>query len=432
MPGGDGNETGHPVQAKRIDLNEKGLYHEMSVLTLPKELAGLSRPVRALLWCAVSSKKQAEEEKASLPEQEKQQRDWDHDNHGQIVELLIAPGHSRHYIDIHECAEDMAAQGVFALKKLLEYLTHHPLPFDVFICRDTSRFGRTATMLSYVLESVIDKGGVIYSMTDGWITEDNSQFANAMGGFKTTKDIRDLLASRDEGMNRRLERGLNMYGLPMSHMLIFDARGKPDHLELNPNTARLWIDLKALLLNRVPWKWIPVRLNEHGHVGENGKRLADSTLKKLLNNPYFWGHAAKDYCQDLGPWAYDEEFPLPEGVKVHRNTHPAVYTGNDAELIKAELRRRLMLVGKATSETGYAYSGLLMCAECGCSLVANPNNGYPNWRCQTRQRNPTVTFCNEKRMISDAAVRRYVNALLEQLLADGGIEIISDYGRSPD
>src|SRR5258706_7304594 len=148
-------------------------------------------------------------------------------------------------------------------------------------------------------------------------------------------------------------------------------------------------------------------------------------MQKWLKTPYFGGHAAKDYCGNLGSWAYDEEAPLPDGVEVHRHTHAPVYAGVKAVKIIEELRRRAGLKGKATSETHYAFSGLLMCGTCGCTLVANPNNGYPNWRCQTRQRNPTCTLCEEKRMISDVNVRKYVTALLTQLVEHGSSEMLN-------
>jgi hypothetical protein len=61
---------------------------------------------------------------------------------------------------------------------------------------------------------------------------------------------------------------------------------------------------------------------------------------------------------------YDESVLLSEGAIVFRNTHLAVWTGELAEQIKAELVRRSDIVrGKAEPRFTKNFTGLVICSE---------------------------------------------------------------------
>jgi hypothetical protein len=227
-------------------------------------------------------------------------------------------------------------------------------------------------------------------------------------------------------MDKRLERGLSMNAIPMSHRLIFDERGKPSRLELDHTKERLWQDLASLLLEGVSWENIGRELyTRFGHI-RNSKPYASRTLHRLVHNPYFWGHAARHYEGKMGIWVFDENAPIPEGVKVNRNTHESVWNGELAEDVKAELRRRNSVIrGRASPAGIYLFTGLLICNTCGHTMVVNANNGYPMWRCHTRYTTRALATCDERRFISSRKVRLYITSLLTSLLQDGSPALLN-------
>ena len=48
--------------------------------------------------------------------------------------------------------------------------------------------------------------------------------------------------------------------------------------------------------------------------------------------------------QKVGMWVFDPAEPVPEGVKMWRDTHEPMLTGDLAERLKAELRRRSLAI----------------------------------------------------------------------------------------
>jgi hypothetical protein len=115
-----------------------------------------NKPLCVVLWCAVSSAEQAADEKASLGEQERELRELAAREDWQIVDVLIVPGFSRRYYNFPEFAEAAAREGIEAGKRLLEHFDRRD--FDVFACRDGSRFGREQSIFGEVVARVIDSG----------------------------------------------------------------------------------------------------------------------------------------------------------------------------------------------------------------------------------------------------------------------------------
>jgi DNA invertase Pin-like site-specific DNA recombinase len=106
--------------------------------------------LRAVIWCAVSTLAQTADDKDSLPSQETAARELCKQNGWVIADVLIVPGHSRFYIDIHDCAHDMAAKGINAFYRLIELWEQEA--FDVLVCRDFNRFARRPVAVQQTLD----------------------------------------------------------------------------------------------------------------------------------------------------------------------------------------------------------------------------------------------------------------------------------------
>jgi hypothetical protein len=347
--------------------------------------------LRAVIWCAVSTKAQAvEEEKDSLEAQERDARALCQRENMLIVDVLRVDGHSRRYVDIHECARDMAAQGIIAFKRLLELWQDRA--FDVLICRDGSRFARTQALHAYVVERTIDIGARLYSLSDGWIDSKNYRMFISMSGYKAAADVDSFVALQKIGKEKRVQRGLPMV-LPMwSHKVIRDSLGKALHLEIDETYRLFWMDLAELLLyedekgKKLSWRAIAQKLISKGHVNPNtGLGYMAEHLRYFLYHPQLWGNSAMYYNRKpSGRWVYDSSAPVATGITIYYDQFPAIYTGELAEKVKDELTRRLE-VGERKSLSGkYMFTGLLVCPMCGRSIRCYVAHGKLwGWRCLT-------------------------------------------------
>ncbi|MEP7289494.1 MAG: recombinase family protein [Chloroflexota bacterium] len=120
----------------------------------------------------MSSEEQAKDERDSLNGQERAGRAWAEANDAKIVDVLKV-SFSRDYRDLNECNQDMKKHGYYALDTLIELWESKPMGLDGLWCRDLTRIGRTGSLLTRVVEEIIDRGGRIYSQAEGWIDAQN-------------------------------------------------------------------------------------------------------------------------------------------------------------------------------------------------------------------------------------------------------------------
>lgn len=380
--------------------------------------------LRAVSWCSVSTAPQAIEEKDSIPSQIAQNRIWCEQNHAELVAELIVPGHSRNYIDIHECAADMLAQNCTAFSDLLDLWHRHA--FDVLLVRDGSRFARTQALHAYVVEKTISIGARIFSFADGMIDKNSFRMFTAMSGYKAATDNDTLMKYRKLGMDRRARRGLPTGTAAMSHKLIRDERGKAVRLEVNHDLDDLWRDLATVLLSGTPFGEIEYELfTRYGHANpRTGRQYSPCKFYLMMRTPLFWGHTGTNYKKHYGAWAWDDNAQLPPGIVIYRNTHDPVYTGELAEQIKAELRRGELLKGRSSRKKQYWFSGLVICDECKCLCSAfkkaKQNKTYMYVRCSTNKnmqyRQGTYLECSQGKVGKEQKLHAYVDAWLRQIV----------------
>lgn len=380
--------------------------------------------LRAVIWCAVSSEPQAVNEKESLPEQEREARALCEREGWRIVAVLKVPGHSRDYIDIHECAADMRKRKIYAFDRLIELWAERG--FDVFICRDGKRFGRTQSLVSYVVEKTISIGAEIWTLNQGKATKENFRQWISFEGYHAAKDNDDRKKQITMGMKGRVKRGFNAVGKPFGFCYERDPNtGKVLLMHPDPARRRMLDDLSTVLLEGVPWRKMgDVLYLRYGHINpQTGARWAYSQLRIIFYNPHTWGHSAYGFADKCGFWVFDDSAPLPSGVDVLRNQHERLYHGDIAEQIKDELRRRNGLHGHSSPAGTYPFSGLLICAECGYTMnvCVRPSRGWYQYRCNSRFMG--FTDCRQPR-ISPATIRHYINDLLATVIQHGDVSLL--------
>ena len=389
--------------------------------------------LRAILWCAVSSETQARDEKASLEEQERLLRELADREDWLVTDVLIVPGFSRRFYNYPEFMNAAAANGIDAPEKLYEHWQARD--FDVLACRYGSRFAREQSIFSEVVQRTIDIGARIFTLQDGWVDQSSYRMFISMGGYAASKEIDELQQRYQMGMNKRAERGLPVSSAPpLSHRLVRNPEsGKAEKLVLDESKRRLFDDIATLLLGGTPWNEIPVVLFEqHGHANTKGKPYSSEYLWRMLYTPWIWGHAARHYSRKTEPngrkqgiWAFDETAPLPDGVKIWRNTHEPVYTGEQADLIKAELTRRKTLKGRAGHGTSAPFTGLLYCGSCGYRLsfqndAVQSSRAYKCISKRSMFRLESRSNCTTKpRRIKLSIVQEWFTARLAELINTG-------------
>lgn len=191
-------------------------------------------------------------------------------------------------------------------------------------------------------------------------------------------------------MTKRFKDGLpTNTKVPFSHRIVRTERGTIDTIELNPDSAQLWQDVATLLLRGVGWVNLPTVLAaEFGHRRADGRLLFAPNLYRTLFHPMFWGHLARFHRskakRDMGLWVFDPAEPLPPPIEITRDVFPAVYTGELAERVKSELRRRAV-IGKGVSNSYHTriLSGLVVCAHCLYRMLHQTTRGKSSYACKT-------------------------------------------------
>lgn len=390
---------------------------------------------RAVIWKAVSSERQADEEKVSLPEQERLARQWCDDNGYQVVRVLEVPGYSRRESDIITALEEFAIQGVYAYQDLRRMWQNKE--FDILVAYSHDRLGRSNTLHSWVVENVILEGMEIFLIADGgYVDLEDFRYKLAIGGMMVATPIDRLIRASAAAKAKLIEQGLPIGAMvPLSHKLIRDPeRGKALRIELNEELRPLFDDLAKLLLEGVAYNYLSKELYARfGYTTPTGKRYHVNQFFELLYSPGFWGHMAKGFTTSSkngtqrGAWIFDETAPIPAGVIVARNVIPPVYTGELADQVKAELYRRMEIRGNRKPSDTYRFAGLFICGVCGRSMCTNSKPGYGRvgLKCSKAFSRVVDEKCPERRLVSHRYLQEEINKLLEQLIEGATPEIFA-------
>jgi DNA invertase Pin-like site-specific DNA recombinase len=394
-------------------------------------------PLRAAIWCAVSTRAQNEPEKVSLPEQEAEARILAQRNGWQVVDLMRVPGHSRRYIDFHELAAAAAKQNIDVFYRLKAHWEARD--FDVLIIRDGDRFARTQALHAYITEQIIDSGATIFSLQDGLIDERNYRMWIAMAGFKAVGEIDRLVKARDTAMTDLAKRGLPITSrIPISHRVIRDEKtGKAVQLVVDEQRHHLWDDLALLIVEGVAWERMEHELyKRYGHVHADGNSFYPNYMYRLVMRPLFWEHMAYFHCNKEskngykgGRWVYDETEPVPEGTVMFRNTHEPVWTGELADRIRQELDRRSEHIrGRAKPYNTHILSGLVICGECSAFMSVFAEKNYRGIFCPASKAKATLRHrCNNRGLTNQRKIIQLLNAYLEQMLHENTTEIFIEH-----
>lgn len=387
--------------------------------------------LRIVVWCAVSSDTQAEDDKASLPDQERAGREWAQANGGLLLDVLRWDGYSRWESDPISALEEYAREGRMEYHRLREMWQARAL--DVLWCANHSRLGRSFTMQSWVIENVIRSGARIYRAAGGWITDTDYPMQVAMGGFATTTEMERLRHGIRIGLDKRLQLGRPLGSSAIwSHRQVRDDKGRVYTLSVDEDKRDVLERAADLILEGLPWAKLEMELYSRYGYGRGGKPYAFQMFYTLFYHPVFHGHVARNFNASAAErtiarrWVVDPYAPVPEGIQVVRDAMPPVFTGQRGEAIRQELLRRIDNgKGRAAhinpdtqKRRSSMFSGLLVCV---CGYRRAYRKRKPTHRatyaCESVQRRKYSGFiCNEK-PVFEHVVQAYLDTRLREMVA---------------
>jgi hypothetical protein len=390
--------------------------------------------LRVAIWRAVSSKRQAV--KVSLSEQERLGREWASQNNGEVVAVFTVPGHSRREADVIDLFEDYAAHSIFAYHELRKMWKSKG--FDVLHAYDDSRFGRSATLATYVMENTLLSGASIYYHDGGWLRHEGGfRYRIAVGSAEAAGSVDKMVDRSRFGKIDRAKNGLiNGATPPLSHIVIRDPRsGKALRTEVDETKRRLFDDIADLLIAGVSWDRLGTELMQRGHLNERGNKYSSARLYATVLNPIFWGnqsvnhvHTENQNHNDRGLWAFDRHVPRPPYIDMFYDVHVPVYTGEQAEQVKQELRRRSTIIrGKARPGHTRFFTGLAVCGVCWRTMETTSVNRYYGLRCGQRFKRRIDDPCPNIKPISAKSVQHYFHVRIEKMLANEPVEDFTEF-----
>lgn len=390
--------------------------------------------LKAIIWCAVSSRAQAKDDKASLHEQEREARELCLKEGWQVVDTLIVPGHTRNYIDFYEMADDSKSVGITAFYDLQNHWKRKD--FDILIVRDGDRLAREQAPVAFIIGFVIKAGARIYSLQDGWINEQNHRTTGMFIGYRAASEVDQLRVKQKQAKEWRVQQGIYNQGVtPFGFRQIRDERGRLLSSQIDERYRQAFNDVATLLLEHITWVKIETLMYERfGHVNpRTGKPFAKYTFYHWFHNPWVWGHSSRGFKvadspngQKSGPWVWDESMDVPVGIIMARNTHSPVFAGDVGERLKAELWRRRLFSGGARPDNPHRYSGLILCSYCGFYMVfSSATRTQEHYACRSKFTARSRPGCPITRSLPEQAVFDWLNERLARMLETGAPDLLA-------
>lgn len=383
---------------------------------------------RAVLWVAVSSQAQAKEGDISLDEQERAMRAWCETHGAVVVDVLSVPGHSRSEEDILTLIDEYRRQGISAYDDLRAHWQKRD--FDLLLLYDNSRLARSNPLYVWCATCVQSAGARIYRIVGGWM--ESGEFQVLLGSVEATAGIKRLVKMRHAKMDEYASRGLPTSSRHSDALLVIrDEKHRMVKMVPDPARAQEWQDLALIFcggLDPATGEYIPPtpyhQLEQTMHQRFGYPKHYSNYYYQFLWRPSTWGHTARHMHDQRGLWAFDLSAPVPDGIKIWRNSHEPVISGQLAESIQDEMKRRhheaAVIQGNARPAGAFAFTGLLICGTCGARLLASrkADRYHTYYRCRT---NPPSRYraghCTNPVRIEHLTITRKIDHLLRQALA---------------
>ena len=298
--------------------------------------------MRCVIWVAVSSKPQAE--KDGYAEQLGDARALCEKEGWEIITELEVPGHTRSYWQYYEIAADVPAYA--ELQRLAE--AH---AFDVLICRELDRLGRSDSLLAQVQHLLRQNDIQIFELANpvpvvepGKSLTTERLYLDAIRRAGAEDEVLRLRRRHTHGMHGRVKKGLPPSEPPYGYV----TTGKTTPPTQIPEQVAVIRQMRELYLQGWGYDRIAGWLNQNGPRPLRAKHWRGEMVSKTLANPF---HAGLIHYGNL----------------TAPGQHEPVWTPAEWAELQTERRRRKQTRGK----TAAPYNGLVRCQQCGRIMIYN-------------------------------------------------------------
>jgi len=419
----------------------------------------MTAPFRCVIFAAVSSSAQAEDERGSIPSQIAnsramiERRGWE-----EVADPLVVPGQSRSIDFLHEALAEIPA-----LAELIELARQGEI--NLVVVRDYDRLARTRTLMAQ-LSAYLSRCRVqVYALNKPVEPQDPDQLGRrgqgvrsaamieALAGLESEGEVARIVERRHFGMNTAMSQGKwrqskVVYGYTRKRQ----EDGKTVHLDVPvvvTEEAEIIRQMEKLYLDGLGGFAIARELNLRKVPSPGGKRWYENTTMKVLKNPFYCGYivwglvrttkeldpasgsfvtkrrtvpAIRRLRKQLGraPTVFDL-LPIADELEKHdvivvRGEHEPIRTEQRQRELYAEIARRRTVGGRAadtSSRQPAIFSGLLVCATCGSPYHAQPLRGSTRYyTCRLRRHGGA---CTNKEWVREQYLYTQVMGILQEI-----------------
>lgn len=308
---------------------------------------------RCIIWAAVSTPQQAQDQKESIPAQVEQsrqvilQKGWQ-----EVSEPLIVPGQSRNINWL-----DQAMREIPAMQELISLADARKI--DLVIVRDWDRLARTESLRVQISTRLREQGVQVYSINQPVEPQENFQgqsdtalLVEGMSGILGEMENRLRVRRWRMGMLGRIKRGLwpNKETSPYG----YHYNQETGILDVAPKEAEVVRLIFHLATEGLSTAKIAAELNLQGHPPCRSSAWVSSTVHAVLTKPTYLGL-------------------IPFDGNIYPGTHELIVEKALWESVQVTLAQRRHFGGRGASSP-HVLSGLLRCGHCKGAMWANMTN----------------------------------------------------------
>lgn len=271
----------------------------------------------------------------------------------QIKELkAIALKENINIVDIITEEKSAKAPGRDGFNKMVERI--HKGESNAILCWKLDRLSRNPVdggTVSWLIQQGIVQN--IKTHSRDYYPSDNVLMMQVELGM-ANQFIRDLSDNTKRGMRKRIEDGWYLGKAPIGYLNIEGPR-KTRIIDFDPTKKAIIRNLfdQFMTGNHSIESLRNLAVNEYGLRSGSGKKLSKSSIGRMLTNPFYMGKF---------------EYPTGSGILIE-GKHQNLITKREYDRVQDIISGR----GRPRKKVHtHAFTGLLRCGECGCSITADP------------------------------------------------------------
>lgn len=354
----------------------------------------MTKPIRYAIWAAVSTERQAAEDKISLADQEARcRKSAEAQGWVEAAGPYIVPGETRTaFINLRD-----AEAAIPELRQMLNDAERKK--FDVLAIYD---YHRLRELMDPVYRTLAAYGVQIYNATQNLPIQPPEQYNQYrddaawmmmnLSKIVSRHQVHDLRKKYETGMPARVTKmGVPAISIPFGYRKPpgreFDSKAVPVQ---DPVKALIVLKFKDLLLQGRSLRQLVDFANGTGIKSPMGKSWSMQTIRDILRNPFYAGYnrwgMSKSFTDPRTGKRIRKRDIDPEDIKVARGLHEPLWDEETHTRIIAELDARgNAYAGKSANQL----SRLLICDHCGATMWMGHNGprsepGRSIWRCSKK------------------------------------------------